>query len=180
MPLLNGWMKFSKLPRSKNGFQTHGFGTIIWVLLAFKSRSSCLFSFFFTNLRSLHLASLIFYIFWVQQSKIAHFVNATTSKIEIFDFSKGCFWIGFWILLGGSLWDPPLWLQLGRKIVPQTGPTKVERKAGPPHGSSAVFLETSQISPGADFKNHFPNSLIRCQSPYQKWKALPPKCKTEV
>ena len=35
-----------------------------------------------------------------------------------------------------------------------------------PHGSSAVFLETSQLSLGADFKNHFSNSILRCHSPY--------------
>ena len=73
-----------------------------------------------------------------------------------------------WVLnfVGGSLWNLPLCLKLGSQIVPQPGPSKVEKKAGPPHGSSAVFLVASQISRAADFKNHFPNSILRCHSLY--------------
>ena len=36
----------------------------------------------------------------------------------------------------------------------------------PPWKLSCFFLETSQMSLGADFKNHFPNSVIRCHTPY--------------
>ena len=114
------------------------------------------------------LKSLIFYgtLFptWTRPCEIAVFSN----HLQNWNlwFFRGAFLD--WVLnfVGGSLWDLPLCLKLGSQIVPQPGPSKVEKKAGPPHGSSAVFLETSQMSLGADFKNHFPKSILRCHSPY--------------
>ena len=114
---------------------------------------------------------------WTRPCEIAVFSN------HLQDWNLWFFRVTFlgWVLnfVGESLWDLPLCLKLGSQIVPQPGPTKVEKTAGPPHEGSAVFLVASQISRAADFKNHFPNSVLRCHSPYSKWKGLPIKCKTE-
>ena len=108
---------------------------------------------------------------WISElvcSAVTCILEATKFWYHLPDWNLWFFKVTFlgWVLnfVGGSLWDLPLCLKLGSQIVPQPGPSKVEKKAGPPHGSSAVFLVASQFSRAADFKNHFPNSILRCHS----------------
>ena len=85
----------------------------------------------------------------------------TPPLIKIFDFSWGAFSKKFLEaclkICRQLFWHSscsPAWPHQGGK------------ESWTPNGSSAVFLVASQISRAADFKNHFPNSVLRCHSPY--------------
>ena len=80
-----------------------------------------------------------------------------------------------WVLnfVGGSLWDLPLCLKLGSQIVPQPGPTKVEKKAGPPHGSSAVFFGRKPNQQSSWFQKSFSQLNTQMSQPLLKMKGPP-------
>ena len=72
-------------------------------------------------------------------------------------FFRGAFLDWVFNFVGGSLWDLPLYLKLGSQIVPQTGPTKVGKKAGPPMEAPLFFWSQAKSAEQLISKIIFPS-----------------------
>ena len=86
-------------------------------------------------------------------------------RLKSLIFQGDVFGLGFEFCWGIPLRSTPV-PQAGKPDCSPAWPQQGGKESWTPHGSSTVFLETSQMSLGADFKNDFPNSILKCHSLY--------------
>ena len=101
----------------------------------------------------------------------------TTSRIEIFDFSGGRFWIGFSILLGAHSEIYPCASSWEAKLFPRLAPPRWKRKLDPPMEAPLFFWSQAKSAEQLISKIIFPTQYSDVTALIKNERASPQNAK---